>query len=429
MVQRLNPPELVPLLPAQQPAIPVHVFWYGVPESCQPISKADFVCIPLQEEMERIMNDKRLSDLISDAKSLRPYGIDKRFVRTEGARVRKEAGVLLIHQSVATMLLAKAASADVTFRTWDWVVENINTGKLQSEVLEKDGRVIIIPASTVAEAPGLSLQTFYDRLRPVLAGRSTVSIFPSKTEHHWELEKIGDIGALDEIAQRQAALGDDRFAYRPRTCFGVGRCKLGGLSADARVVLKRSHSAASEHVKITTVNDRDLLQCYKTDTGELDGRPSPDTEHIWFHQEYIEPLQSLGEFRVFIACDRIPEGARVVSIAHTKPGDNVLAVHALSEHTFEGYESSKTELEEFALFIHHQLLSRQDAQDHFESLRVGVRLDIGMSKDGRWFVNEVTRAFDADQFASYHLPYPHIQIAEAFADAFGRYFTCSKHTK
>jgi hypothetical protein len=46
-----------------------------------------------------------------------------------------------------------------------------------------------------------------------------------------------------------------------------------------------------------------------------------------------------------------------------------------------------------------------------------------MLKDGRWFVNEVTCAFDADQFPSSHLPYPHIDVAEALGVAFRQYCT------
>jgi hypothetical protein len=86
------------------------------------------------------------------------------------------------------------------------------------------------------------------------------------------------------------------------------------------------------------------------------------------------------------------------------------------------------ELKEFAIFIYQELRNRGDAEVHYESLRVGVGLDIGISEaanDGHWFVNEVTQAFDADQFPAHHLPYPHTLVAEAFSEAFGRHCTRS----
>jgi hypothetical protein len=66
------------------------------------------------------------------------------------------------------------------------------------------------------------------------------------------------------------------------------------------MVRKRSYSATSEHVKKTTVEDRHLLKCYREDDVEVEGSRAPETPYIWFHQEYIEALESLGEFRVCI---------------------------------------------------------------------------------------------------------------------------------
>ncbi|KAL2015903.1 hypothetical protein VTK56DRAFT_4650 [Thermocarpiscus australiensis] len=151
----------------------------------------------------------------------------------------------------------------------------------------------------------------------------------------------------------------------------------------------------------------DRLRCYRKHPDELKERSVIEREYVWFHQEYVDSLRTLGEFRVFIACDEAPRKARVVSVAHTKPGKDAIAVHPHSPRIF-GEEVDGTvrveDLKNFALFIHQQLLNRRDAKEHFESLLVGVRLDISASEDGRWFVNEVTRAFDADQFANTHLP-------------------------
>ncbi|KAL2015099.1 hypothetical protein VTK56DRAFT_6313 [Thermocarpiscus australiensis] len=227
------------------------------------------------------------------------------------------------------MLLAQAPSLTVEFLTWSKAAAELGTGELQRKVLEKNGRVIIIPASTVSEVPELSLEAFYDSLRPVQ-----------------DSEKIGDISALDEIAREQACLGH----------------KSPDQDNDAPVLLKRSYSAASGHVRFKMAKDPDdRLRCYRKHPNELKERSVIEREYIWFHQEYVDSLRTLGEFRVFIACDEAPGKARVVSVAHTKPGGDAIAVHPLSPRIF-GEEVDGTarveDLKNFALFIHQQLLNR-----------------------------------------------------------------------
>jgi hypothetical protein len=60
------------------------------------------------------------------------------------------------------------------------------------------------------------------------------------------------------------------------------------------------------------------------------------------------------------------------------------------------------ELEDFALFIFDALRNRPDWSSNYESLEIGVRLDIGISPASgccRYFVNEITRIYEADFFA------------------------------
>jgi hypothetical protein len=105
------------------------------------------------------------------------------------------------------------------------------------------------------------------------------------------------------MADEQANLGNEIREYRPRTCFKVGQYEPADQDDDAPVVLKRSYSAASKHVKFITTKDRDLLRCYRGDPKEF--KPVTDPEHnwlhTWFHQEYVESWQTLSEFPVFIA--------------------------------------------------------------------------------------------------------------------------------
>ena len=60
----------------------------------------------------------------------------------------------------------------------------------------------------------------------------------------------------------------------------------------------------------------------------------------------------------------------------------------------------------------------------FESLEVGVRLDIGVSgKKGRcFFVNEITRFYAADFFSQHTLGAPQQEVCMGFAEALDGYF-------
>lgn len=61
-------------------------------------------------------------------------------------------------------------------------------------------------------------------------------------------------------------------------------------------------------------------------------------------------------------------------------------------------------LHDFALYVFEKLRARVDWNDHYESLEVGVRLDVGYVVEGsspRFFVNEVTRIYEADFFAEW----------------------------
>ena len=78
--------------------------------------------------------------------------------------------------------------------------------------------------------------------------------------------------------------------------------------------------------------------------------------------------------------------------------------------------SSYHELQEFALYIMSCLRDRHDWEKNFESLEVGVRLDIAIS-------NEITRWYAADWFSLSTLGLPYIQLCSAYAAALDAYFS------
>jgi hypothetical protein len=120
----------------------------------------------------------------------------------------------------------------------------------------------------------------------------------------------------------------------------------------------------------------------------------------------VEPFSTIGEFRVFLACERCDGAvrgreAKVVHIIRTVwDGDeDVVAWNVTRTDSYWlGLPLSYMELHEFALYIVAHLRGRHDWKGNCESLEVGLRLDIGVANHGRFFVNEITRWNGADFF-------------------------------
>jgi len=89
------------------------------------------------------------------------------------------------------------------------------------------------------------------------------------------------------------------------------------------------------------------------------------------------------------------------------------------EKTQEHNGIDPKELEDFALYIFDALRNRPDWPSNYESLEIGVRLDIGISPVSgccRYFVNEITRIYEADFFTEW-LAQPGTHISKAVAEA------------
>jgi hypothetical protein len=82
------------------------------------------------------------------------------------------------------------------------------------------------------------------------------------------------------------------------------------------------------------------------------------------------------------------------------------------------------ELEEFDMYVFNALRNRSDRSTRYESSKVGVWLDVGVSLSGghrQYFVNEITRIYEADNFAEWlALPGTHIckAVSRAIDDVF-----------
>jgi hypothetical protein len=188
-----------------------------------------------------------------------------------------------------------------------------------------------------------------------------------------------------------------------------------------QTVQKRSTSSGGHNVKIITGCTR-YLRCQRN------GNASTPKQHqsgafVYFHQEFVESLLSC-EFRIFLVWDGTLNRPRILHTIRTTWVDGEIHASNVTDTDFywKGFNTSKEELHRFATFIHGTLCARKDVNDHFESLKVGVRLDIGVSGDGRFFVNEITRWYGADFFSMTMLGPPYTQLCSSYATRLHEYF-------
>ena len=160
---------------------------------------------------------------------------------------------------------------------------------------------------------------------------------------------------------------------------------------------------------------------------------------IWFHQEFINTFESFGEFRVFIVAEPCVAGLRgrqgkIVCLARTKWSDvesdanEIYASAAQQVHFEQVAPLTEQDLRTFSLDVYEKLRARLDWMEHFESLEIGVRLDIAISPapEKSFFVSEITRFWFADFFSLDVLPRPCTSLCEAYAIATRDYF-CTQH--
>ncbi|KAH7562994.1 hypothetical protein J3E72DRAFT_389826 [Bipolaris maydis] len=120
---------------------------------------------------------------------------------------------------------------------------------------------------------------------------------------------------------------------------------------------------------------------------------------------------------------------KVIAIAKTafEPSTQALAVRRFDTEDLHP-PLQRCHLVEFALFVFEALRARPDSMLIFESLEVGVRLDIGLAyidTVNKFFVNEITRWYGAHYFSHHILGEPKTQICKEFASAFSAFLNGS----
>jgi len=226
----------------------------------------------------------------------------------------------------------------------------------------------------------------------------------SQSESYTAGAKLDDIRALDAIA---AAAANAIHQYRPRTCYPHRACVLEGQTT----IAKRINSFGSNHVRRLRARHRDPdLKCLRS-TQVSRTRLATSYEQMratWFHQEFMPGFEDVGEFRVYIVARPAPGGlrglaGRVVRTAKTTvQADGAIRCADVTRSDLRACRPlTITHLRTFALYYYDELRKREDWEGRFESLEVGIRLDITVSPGPstyRFFVNEPTRILVADYF-------------------------------
>ncbi|KAL2669945.1 hypothetical protein Neosp_015111 [[Neocosmospora] mangrovei] len=349
-----------------------------------------------------------------------------------------------VHQKVITMIWAEQTRrVSVEYHNWDWVVRLLDKGSTAlAEYVQTFAKPVILFAPL--ESPDWTirpnLHRFYDAIEMADATRGNVSVYPSRYETWNQGHKLRDLRALDEIAKG----APDKFAWRPKTCFGFrGMCAL--ADETGKTVIKGTFSSCGDHVEIVAnTNDgaMDKLRCTRpTDNAEPSTRPRGTKKHTkttpaiqehdrhYFHQAFVSPLQTWGEVRVFM------EGNEVSLMAYSipRPEDETEFMPFDSDRHFcfgltvvttrEGRKAKDQELRDFCRWWQKQLLAQYP--DLFETLKVGCRLDIGISQadlEGHFFVNEVTRWPAAGFFGMNFCPTPYDKMCQVFGEKFAEMY-------
>ncbi|KAL3588094.1 hypothetical protein FPOAC2_13993 [Fusarium poae] len=333
----------------------------------------------------------------------------------------------LVHQIVLAMIAAKESGlVSMELRSPKWVSDMVATHELPGHVADISADKVVIFAPWESDnLNGDVIERFYMQTQEATAFHENLQIYPTREESHAAGLKLIDIAVLDRIA-RDAATPSE-FSYRPRTCLGRGKCTMADWPK--KMVLKRNFSCGSRDVRFVSARNKaswNVLAC--TGRKHESSRTRRGEKTTWFHQEYVESLGEWGEIRVMMIGGEIIIYSRTQWIKDKKAQKKILHVRRfisdvdLEWHSKDGERRKEKyqELEGFCKFIYRAIISSPEAERYFESLYAGLRLDIGISDDGRFFVNELTRWYEADLFSMQLSGSDRTAITERFGENFAK---------
>ncbi|KAI6284464.1 hypothetical protein MCOR34_010989 [Pyricularia oryzae] len=298
----------------------------------------------------------------------------------------------MFHQSLVTAFhlkhLSKSGEFTVDIRKWNSKVFDDFPG-------DDSTKVTFLFLDTTDGDPKKAPEPWVQTLQ--LKDRRYVNLYPNQRKMEAEQGKVELIKALDTIAK---AATEWKFQFRPKTCFGTGICPL---LEEQNTVYKRLWSATSSHVRIrderlSCVPCFPLVDKPKSFITTKRKRGQVSTEEYtvnipWFHQEYIS-LAAKREFRVFLTPGSSSKGV-VFHWVHTAVNrdnpkvKNIVLITKPSGNDsvkFTGNGTTEEQFKTFALYYYENLRKLLPGM-LFDD---GVRLDIGASGDGRFWVIEIT---------------------------------------
>ncbi|KAH7228584.1 uncharacterized protein BKA55DRAFT_526693 [Fusarium redolens] len=253
----------------------------------------------------------------------------------------------VVHQTVVAMIAAENTGlVSLELHGMKWVSDMVMKHGFASHVADVAAEKVVVFAPWDSDYISDKItEDFYMQMQEATAFHRNLSLYPSRDENYAEGHKLLDIAALDGIARRP------------------------GTPPKAK----------------------------------------PQRRVTYFHQEYIKSLDDFGEIRVMMCGDDIIEVSRTQWITTTTRDKPRRKLHArafnldddLSWFSSDPEErkGKYSELEAFCVFWRRALIEFFEVTRNFESARVGLRLDIGISPNGDFCINEFPRWFGANWFS------------------------------
>lgn len=363
-----------------------------------------------------------------------------------------DARAVWAHSVVAAILWAETKSyISAEFHSWEWFDKKIRA-RILDEHLERHGKPLLIFLHLRRphwREKNSDIWADINYLYGFLATSSFnpgVRFYPNIKEVLADCDREWGMRALEAVAKK----APPAFSWRPKVCFGDQPCSM---PRDNKVLIRRGSKTGPGTTFHGDWDDPSIVRLLPARCQESFQDSSPATplrrrsgrvpllseaseageETSTFHQELVSTLETWGEIVVFMVGEKIlytlmvtdectDDAYRAALTADTclkdwrKYGGPIV--------TDDEAEAKEEELHEFCRWWRSKLLDHD--KERFESLEVGVRLDIGISEaspDGKFFIHEVTRWTGADFYASHpgtSPPYDYVprQLGIAFGQQF-----------
>ncbi|KAF4474684.1 hypothetical protein FAGAP_12747 [Fusarium agapanthi] len=338
----------------------------------------------------------------------------------------------MVHQTVVAMIAAENTGlVSLELHGMKWVSDMVMNHGFASHIADVAAEKVVVFAPWDSDYISDKItEDFYMQMEEATAFHRNLSLSPSRDENYAEGHKLLDIAALDWIARHRGT--PPKFSFRPQTCYGYGKCTMADWSGT--MVVKRTFSSGAKDVHIDSCEKPSMwknLAC----TGRNPNlkRAKPQRRVTYFHQEYVKSLDEFGEIRVMMCGDDIIEVSRTRWITTTTgdkprrklhvrafdPDDDLSWLSRDPEERKEKY----SELEAFCVFWRQALIDFFEPTRNFESARVGLRLDIGISSfdaNGVFFISEFPRWSCANWFSEQTGGSGSTEIAKRWGEKFAQ---------